>query len=1518
VALAAAPAADVSKAPRQQSTQLQQPVPNLKAVNEMLQCPGIVFIENRGQFDSRAKFLVKGGGANLWLTNEGIVFDFQQPVAKQDSAATAEKRPTGANFPLDPKHFDPRMKSDPPAMQRMVFTQKLVGASPNPTIEALDPQPGIYNYFIGKDPDKWRTHVVAYKEVVYRDVWKGVDLRLFANGVNLEEEFIVHPGADAGAVQLAYEGIQDLAVGDDGSLKVATAFGDIAETSPRIYQESAGKETQVSGNFKVTGNAYTFEVAQRDEHADLIIDPTVIYLNPQHRRKSQAGTLLYSTFLGGSGGIVCCDGPTEYATAVAVDTVGNAYVTGVTGSSDFPITPGAFQTQGQDPCAFVTKFGPLGDALRYSTYLCGVRPASAYGIAVDAAGDAYITGLGQADFPTTPNALQQAVNGAFVTKMNAAGDSLLYSTGFGTASTGRSIAVDSSGRAYFAGNVQGGYSIPTTANAFQSSYFNKSPGVAFVGVLDPSQSGQASLVYGSYLGGSGGGEVGKGIAVDAYGMCYVTGDTSSLDFPVTPGAFQTMDAGGERDTFVTKFNPYASSGPASVLYSTYLGGGGDDRAHSVAVDSMGDAIVSGETDSGKSPSAPFPTTPGALFPNWDPAWGDSSGYVTKLNAAGNKLVFSTYWGGAGSVIAGIATDLFANEYVAGYSAGLLLVTGDAFQSQYLGGNLYGYGNADGLVSKFDSSGNLVYSSYLGGTGYEQALGIATDSAGDAYVAGWTMSVDFPTTPFAFQPQINPGGLAADDAFLTKLPLGTGAISISGILPNAGGNAGQVTPEVLGTGFHLGATAQLNCGGNQVPGKNVTVSAEGRILSATFDLTASSPATCDVAVTNPDHTSAKLANGFTIVQGGAPQLWLQLYAPPRINSFGGMLTAYFGNAGLVNAHDAVLTLIVPSNLTLEISCPLPTPNDLGLSWEPPPEWCDLPMVVQDSEGNSIVNLWILDLPSGVFGSLDVTLVPRDYEEHKKVHAMHAELGSAPDSDFSRTGDPTVVRTSFVAQTLADALVSVLNGQFSRGQGYSRGQILNATTDVLIRYDKWKTSFGHGHPVWDVILGQVIGYVLDRLHIPYNLIGGDLDTALRLLARGAFWVKLHNKQLEDAYTEYNSSNDPNDLVGPTGAGALMWVGGSQQLDWGILFSNDPGASAPAQRVVVTNPIDPHLDWSTTKLTTINIPNIQVPIPSTFNPAAGLYDAQMSVDLRPSQDLFVNIDANLNPSTRVLTWTFQSIDPKTGMAPTDPNIGFLHPGDTGSVFWGVTPKPSLATGTQVSDQGEVVFDALPAEMTVVWTNALDNTLPTSQVSALPPTESCADFKVAWSGNDVGSGVQNFTVYVSDNGGTFAPWLTNTTLSSSVYQGQVGHTYGFYSIAMDLVGNVEPGKNTAEATTQVTSNYYCGPPSLSGTASVASYSQGVLSLNLQLNDVGTADALKVMINQIAFHTQKGSGDVTLASPTLPISVGKIPVDQSKPVALTLNVPSTVKKFSITEEGKMHDSAGNHYHYSIKQVVVP
>ena len=979
--------------------------------------------------------------------------------------------------------------------------------------------------------------MLAYKEVVYRDIWKGVDLKLFSNGQNLEEEFIVHPGADASNVALAYEGIKGLSVADDGSLQVATAFGDIAETSPRIYQEITGKPVPLSGNFKVGAqNSYTFEVAKHDQQSYLIIDPTVIYSKPRDGKKADQGALLYSSFLGGSVG--------DQGTAIAVDNAGNAYITGWTYSGDFPTTPGAFQTTAPNGSAFVTKVNALGSApLVYSTYLGQL--AGGYGIAVDSAGSAYAAGRtanDTYDFPTTANAFQRYCNSsAFVTKLTPSGDGLIYSTCLGNGSTANAVAVDSTGNMYITGHGYGG-SFPTTPNAFQTDAPYQTGG-AVISVLNPSASGASSLIYSSFLGGNPSNLIfldwGNGIAVDAYGKVYVTGFTSSLDFPVTSGAFMTVypasdcvdgcrfDNGYLPSGFVAKFDPLAF-GVSSLLYATFLGGSAGTEGNGVAVDSLGNAYVTGTTgDYYGYPryNVPFPTTPGAYQTVAD----NNDAFVTKLNAAGNNLIYSTLLGGNGQQwSAACALDSSNDAYVTGYTdASNFPIAGNAFLPNDPNPAFH-----QGFVTKFNTTGTgLLYSSYLGGTtsstnGPWPGGGIAVDQVGDAYVTGSTWASNFPITSFAFQPAFAGG----QDAFVTKFPIGAAeGLSITGITPTAGGNAGQVTPEIVGTGYHSGASAQLNCGGNPVKGQNVSVSAGGRILNATFDLTATAPGTCDVMVTNPDQTSAKLTRGFTVVKGGAPQLWLQLYAPPAINSFGcfhSLLWKYWNCECPRRCSHADRS---PSNLTLKVNCQLPTPSDLGISWIFPSGATSLwSPKIRKGILSSTCGFWICQAEPSDFSST-VTLIPKDFEIHVKVHAMHAELGSAPDSEFSRTGDLNVVKTSFVAQTLADALLTALGGKRAAelSPSWTKDQILGSMTDGLIRYDKVE---GSKVSPFSRMLGWLLGIIESASGI--DLTGGTLEDALRLLARGAFWVNLHNKQIEDAYTEYKTSATPNDLVGPTG--------------------------------------------------------------------------------------------------------------------------------------------------------------------------------------------------------------------------------------------------------------------------------------------------------------------------------------------------------------------------------------------------
>jgi hypothetical protein len=928
----------------------------------------ITFIENKGQFDKRVKFQVANAGRTLWLTQGGIVFDFQRCGA---SGASSSAPGPVMPVPRQIAELESKKLTDC-GMERNVINQGFLGSSEQAKIEAKEIQPGVRNYLTGSDPAKWQTGIREFSEVIYHDIWPGIDLRLYGKGSDLEQEFIVNPGVDAGQVQLAYKGIDNLKVGDDGSLLIRAAAGRMRETTPRIYQEISGRRVPVKGRFKLlSSTSYTFEIAAYDKRQPLVIDPT----------------LLYSTFLGGSAGNnIFTIGTRETATGIAVDQAGNAYVTGFTQSPDFPTTPGAFQTSfGGGQQTFIAKLNPSGSALIYATYLNDPFPA---GISVDAVGNAYVAGWNAGSgFPTTSNAYSQTCNGSgFLTILNASGSGLLYSTcfsGAGSPTSGISgpvvtaITADASGRAYITGNTSN-QGFPTTVNAYQPSY----PGSiqsGFVTVFDTTLSGTASLAYSTYLGivgpisSTGDGVSATAIAVDTFGKIYVTG-WSADGFPVTPGAFQTTHApclpNGPAcplldDVFVSKIDP-VSSGSQSLIYSTYLGGQGTDRASGIAVDGAGSAYITGTTS-----LSTFPVTPGAF--QTDASSCGSPLFVTKLNAAGSVLIYSTYLCGNrfanDNTANGIAVDSLGNAYVVGAfraeASASFPLTPDAFQNSFtkLSGDFH-----DSFLTKLNPAGSsLVYSSYLGGEGDDVATAVAVDQTGDAYVAGHTSSFNFPTTPAAFQPGMHGSG----DAFVTKFPLSE-AFRVLGLSIHQGGNTGKVTPTVFGSGFHAGCSVSLVGASQVIQASQVTNGAFGRFLFPSFDLSGAPPGVYSVSVTSPEGTSQTLANSFTIEPGGTSDIWMDVSGRSLIR--GGLeqvTTITVGNRGTINAAPARVWLTFPSFLSYRTVSGV-QPTVLGQIDQTTYLAFDIPAVPAGSTVSIILGLTLPDDPTLAHQTFQVQL------------------------------------------------------------------------------------------------------------------------------------------------------------------------------------------------------------------------------------------------------------------------------------------------------------------------------------------------------------------------------------------------------------------------------------------------------------------------------------------------------------------------------------------------------------------
>ena len=724
------------------------------------------FEENRAQPDKAVRFLAHGPGYNLYLTSKDAVLVLAKPSEK------ANDEPTEA----------------------VALRMSVVGARSTAAVAGVDELPGKANYFIGNDHSQWRTNVPTYAKVRYSGVYPGIDLVYYGQQRQLEYDFVVAPGADPDQITLGFTGANDIEIDAQGDLVLHTAAGEVRQHKPIVYQETDGIRRQIEGRYVRNGETGVgFKVAEYDRARPLVIDPV----------------LVYSTYLGGS--------DRESAAGIALDNDGNVYVTGVTQSSDFPTTPGAIRSPGASYTVYVSKLNPTGSAVVYSAYFGGiVSPAYgevnvASGIAVDSDHNVYVTGgTNSPTFPTTEGALRRDPAGgtdAYVTKLDANGSALVYSTFLGGSANdwANAIALDGNRNAYVMGRTTS-IDFPTTAGAFQTSLLDPHPD-AFVTKLDPSG---GKLVYSTFLG-SGLSEAGAGIAVDASGEAYVVNSTLAPYFPTTAGAFQT-ELRGYVDAFVTKLNATGSA----LVYSTYLGGAhaavgnAMSQGTAISIDSSGHAYVTGGTS-----SSDFPVTPGAFQMHNAGrlgATGNFDAFVTKLDPSGSSLVYSTYLGGADDEGGtAIAVDVDGNVFVAGSTNSTdFPISRDTCPPGLQGAT-------DAFVTMLDPHGlAVVYSTYLGGSAVDVGNAIAVDSGGNAYVAGVTgpnvpplpcpqCTDDFPTTPHAFQRHYGGG---QRDAFVVKiaepvLPLphpatSTANISSAPAMPSAAASVAD-SGQSAGTG-----------------------------------------------------------------------------------------------------------------------------------------------------------------------------------------------------------------------------------------------------------------------------------------------------------------------------------------------------------------------------------------------------------------------------------------------------------------------------------------------------------------------------------------------------------------------------------------------------------------------------------------------------------------------------------------------------------------------------------------------
>jgi uncharacterized repeat protein (TIGR01451 family) len=607
---------------------------------------------------------------------------------------------------------------------------RLEGGALHPALAGIEPLLTKSNYLLGSDPRAWHVGVASFGGVLYEGVYPDTDLVYSGNERRVEQTYTLAAGAEPTRIRMVYEGVTAAQVGWLGELTLRTPGGDLVADRPIAFQTLGGERREIPCGYEISafekGAARVgFVLGDYDHGLPLVIDP--VFSN--------------STFLGGAGG--------DAGSSVGLDGDGNVYVAGI--SEDFP---GA-GTQAGGGDGFVAKIDPTGTTLLYATYFGGSDLDSITDLAVDADGNAYLTGFTYStDLPgVTGSSLQSSNAGgpgdAFVAKIDPTGTAIVYATYLGGTGidVGYRIAVDGSGDAYVTGYTGSAVFPGVTAGSIQPSFGGGSFADAFVTKIDDTGS---AIVYSTYLGGSGD-DIGTDIVIDGGGNAVVVGQTDSTNFPLSAGALEPASL-GNGDAFAAKID---AAGTA-LTYSTYLGGEAYDVAQGVAVDASGNAYITGFTLS----TAFTGVTAGSFQPD-NP--GGYAAYLTQIDAAGSAVAFSTFLGGGDTFGISVALDASANIYVAGRDQGgsLPIVNAASLQPEEAG-------SADGFVAKFLASGaSLVYSTYFGGQDYDGAGAIAVDPAtGSAFVTGQTFSSSMFGTSASSIQQTSGGG--SDDAFLVRI------------------------------------------------------------------------------------------------------------------------------------------------------------------------------------------------------------------------------------------------------------------------------------------------------------------------------------------------------------------------------------------------------------------------------------------------------------------------------------------------------------------------------------------------------------------------------------------------------------------------------------------------------------------------------------------------------------------------------------------------------------------------------
>ena len=664
--------------------------------------PGMGYIENKGQWDGRAQFLAQAGGSNVWVTQEGVVFDFRTSTQN--------------------------------AVKGHVVRMSFANAQPAGMAPAVELK-GKLNYFVGSDSAHWASNVRRFGEVKAEEIYPGIAARYYFDHGLPRYDLVVQPGADPEQISMQFEGQDGLSVLPNGNLCIRTSLGSVEEQGLNVYQAQGVKRLTIPSRMAVSGNAVRFKLGDFDRAKPLVIDP-----------------LIFSTFLGGTA--TSTGGGNAFIYDV-LDKDENIIAVGESAKNDFPVTTGAYQRnlKGSDNCVAV-KLTSDGQTLLFGTFLGGSGGDSSVSVKLDSVGNLVLAGTTSSnDFPTTPGAFMRGLQrqDAFVSKISGDGSQLIFSTLLGGSSldSASALALDSNDNPVVCGFTYSS-DFPTTANAFQTR--DREQSINWAVFVSRLSADGTTLLASTYLSGSGSlesnGDWPEDLILDSSGNPIVCGITSSRDFPVTTGTFQTQNVALTYAAFVVKL----SADETTLILGTYLAGPGGSvqEATALALDHLGNIVVGGITN-----APDFPTTAGAFQRTYG-GWRNDM-FVAKLTPDFKTLVTSTYLGGSDTDnLYRLVLDKEENIVLVGGSGSSDFPTTPGAYQTWIGFVEYEYA---AVIAKLSSDGShLLYGSYLGQPGngdyfegpIDGAYGLGLDSAGNAIVAGKTSRADFPITPGALQ------------------------------------------------------------------------------------------------------------------------------------------------------------------------------------------------------------------------------------------------------------------------------------------------------------------------------------------------------------------------------------------------------------------------------------------------------------------------------------------------------------------------------------------------------------------------------------------------------------------------------------------------------------------------------------------------------------------------------------------------------------------------------------------------